>query len=368
MTGGLGVNPGGGALMRINLYCAFHGSTGGGRFAEHFCAAVMDCIPAGLTVRHVIPNDTRAMAEMIMDGHDDDVTLFVPIQNPKFLHLVKGRKIFWYFFESNRIASHIVNLLHGYDEIWTLSPWSHRVLIDAGLPATKVRVMSGGVNELIYRPNPVAHSGFVFLSIGKYEKRKCTDEIIDAFVAEFPADPYPDVTLLLKADFGLFPERIEALKKKTACDARIQFIDGVRSDAEVAVLYNGADAFLFPSRAEGFGLPGIEAMACGVPTLSINYSGCSVYLDVVDGLYRSVDFRLIDIDDPDFDHFFREIYAGEPYGQWAEPDPVSLRAGMRDLYDNRAVWRERAQKASTILHAQFDWHVIARQAIRAVMD
>jgi glycosyltransferase involved in cell wall biosynthesis len=58
-------------------------------------------------------------------------------------------------------------------------------------------------------------------------------------------------------------ERIAAL----AIDHRVE-LRGHVDDAELAALYAGATAFCFPSRAEGFGLPVLEAMAAGTPVLA----------------------------------------------------------------------------------------------------
>jgi glycosyltransferase involved in cell wall biosynthesis len=52
-------------------------------------------------------------------------------------------------------------------------------------------------------------------------------------------------------------------------DKRVVFLEGV-SDEELALLYNRAVLFAFPSLYEGFGLPPVEAMACGTPVVSSN--------------------------------------------------------------------------------------------------
>ena len=52
---------------------------------------------------------------------------------------------------------------------------------------------------------------------------------------------------------------------------QVKFI-GYTPDIELAVLYNGADLFCFPSLYEGFGLPVLEAMACGIPVVTSNNS------------------------------------------------------------------------------------------------
>ena len=79
------------------------------------------------------------------------------------------------------------------------------------------------------------------------------------------ASPPPKAGRRTKACRGL----IHQARRTNKLDPSIIFLENI-SDEELPLLYNGAEVFVFPSLYEGFGLPPIEAMACGTPVVTSN--------------------------------------------------------------------------------------------------
>lgn len=104
------------------------------------------------------------------------------------------------------------------------------------------------------------------LYVGTLEPRKGLDTLVNAYASL--ADEFPHALVIAgKKGWYTLPlfRQIEALGLRY----RIRFTDYV-DDADLPVVYSLADLFVFPSRYEGFGLPPLEAMACGVPVISSN--------------------------------------------------------------------------------------------------
>ena len=76
-----------------------------------------------------------------------------------------------------------------------------------------------------------------------------------------------------------FAEQVREAARESGVGDRIQFC-GFVSDADLLQLYNACDLFVFPSFYEGFGLPALEAMACGRAVVCSNTSALP---EVVDG-------------------------------------------------------------------------------------
>jgi glycosyltransferase involved in cell wall biosynthesis len=75
--------------------------------------------------------------------------------------------------------------------------------------------------------------------------------------------------VIVGANPGRNPEIAEALAKCPRAKARV-VVTGFVQDEDLAAIYSGATAFLFPSFAEGFGIPPLEAMQCGTPVIASN--------------------------------------------------------------------------------------------------
>ena len=124
------------------------------------------------------------------------------------------------------------------------------------------------------------------LSLCTLEPRKNLPLLMRAFLGLVEAQRWPDLLLVLVGPLGWSPEALFAcLDARAGARDRI-LLPGYVPDRDLAALYTGARLFAFPSLYEGFGLPVLEAMQCGVPVLT---SRTSALPEVVGSDARSVD-------------------------------------------------------------------------------
>ncbi len=104
-----------------------------------------------------------------------------------------------------------------------------------------------------------------FLTVGGYDWRKNLPTTLRAFarVKEKSRNGYGMVVV---EERMACPEGTEALIEQLGIAEQVVFTGAV-SDLDLRALYSGALALVFPSRYEGFGLPVVEAMACGTPVI-----------------------------------------------------------------------------------------------------
>ncbi|MEO8372134.1 MAG: glycosyltransferase family 1 protein [Candidatus Solibacter sp.] len=122
------------------------------------------------------------------------------------------------------------------------------------------------------------HAPFV-LSVGDLQPRKNQIGLIKAFARLVNAYPQLKQNLVLAGKETWFAGEVHRAARESGIADRIQFC-GFVSDADLLQLYNACDLFIFPSFYEGFGLPALEAMACGRAVIC---SHTSALPEVVDG-------------------------------------------------------------------------------------
>ena len=170
------------------------------------------------------------------------------------------------------------------DRIVTDSECSRRDLTRlVGFPADKINVAYPGVDHERFRP---AKEGSTFdvrrsveggtdsrrpyvLCVAGRDPTKNVNALIEAF-ARLPHSIRRTYDLVVVGDVKRRPELWECVGK-LGLESCVYF-PGVVADDELIMWYQRATVFVFPSRYEGFGLPVLEAMACGCPVISSNAS------------------------------------------------------------------------------------------------
>jgi glycosyltransferase involved in cell wall biosynthesis len=115
--------------------------------------------------------------------------------------------------------------------------------------------------------------GRVVLYLGTLEPRKNLVTLMRAFGMLAQEPECRDVSLLIGGSKGWYYDEIFAVAERLglAASGRVRFLGRV-PDEELTLWYNSADIFAYPSLYEGFGLPALEAMACGTPVIASNTS------------------------------------------------------------------------------------------------
>ena len=103
------------------------------------------------------------------------------------------------------------------------------------------------------------------LYVGALEPKKNIDGLLDAF-SRVLRDGFADQVLVLAGGEGGMPYDLERAVRARRIESSVLAL-GYVPDADLPWLYTAAGAFVYPSFYEGFGLPPLEAMACGTPTI-----------------------------------------------------------------------------------------------------
>lgn len=123
--------------------------------------------------------------------------------------------------------------------------------------------------------------GRYILNVGTIEARKNVMLACEALLS------LPALTLVIVGRRTPYADKVDAFCRRHGISGRVRMLSGVGDDM-LAALYHGADVFVYPSRYEGFGVPIIEAVQCGLPVVAATGS-CLEEAGGPDNLYVSPD-------------------------------------------------------------------------------
>lgn len=197
----------------------------------------------------------------------------IPIKFPHFTPRAKKTRF-------NRIFRRLlVWCIRRSDKVITVSGHTRDDLIkDLGIPPDKIAVVYNGIDDKYHPPDranveknqapKLRFSDPYLLYVGRFDPYKNVVGLIRSF-RRFCQNREDNPRLVLAGHLDpRYPEAGLAVKELDL-DTRVTFLDGVEED-ELIRLYSDARILILPSFYEGFGLPPLEAMACGTPVIVSN--------------------------------------------------------------------------------------------------
>lgn len=207
-----------------------------------------------------------------------------------------------------RLPSDAVARCNHFDAVWVPSDWNRQVFVRSGVQTHRVHVLTEAVDVQFWKPwvsgerdqdALCSNSGaltrfreartaglrsFIFISVFKWERRKNWQLLVRAFLSTFAGKPVqlwiktsPYMQSAPRRELRLYAtEELGATAKDLGQIIVIE--DRLRSE-ELRCAYNWADAFVLPSRGEGFGLPLAEAMSMGLPVLGPRFGGSKAFTE-----------------------------------------------------------------------------------------
>ncbi len=201
----------------------------------------------------------------------------MPLTNPEFFP----------FSYKNFLKMYLPSSVKASDLIITISNTSKHLICDFfDVEESRVKVVYNTVSDkfrklnskelkILEQKSSLKLPDKFLLYVGVLEKRKNIKTILEIGKRIESVDKDLKIVLAGKQGFGFKEFEKELLK----LDKKVIWLNQVK-DEELILLYNKAFIFLFPSFVEGFGLPPIEAMACGTPVIASN---CDALKEILDG-------------------------------------------------------------------------------------
>jgi FkbM family methyltransferase len=279
--------------------------------------------------------------------------ILVETNNHYFYKDYDGYKIAYNVWESTRYPDNFFNRLFYFDEVWVPTQWQYDCLIEQGYPKEKISIVPEGVDVQTFKPinNTPKREKFRFVHFGRWDYRKGTTEILRAFSEEFK--DHDDVELLASVEnpfpFDGMKTTEERIKHHNIDTKNIKFLNFPSREDYVKYLQE-SNVFISCARSEGWNLPLIEAMSCGLPSIYSNWGG-QLQFAKDKGIPVSIEkLRPANIEHKDWP------------GEYCEPDWNDLKSKMRFAYEYHSEIKELSIKESNIIHENFNWEKIAKNA------
>lgn len=234
------------------------------------------------------------------------------------------------------------------DELWATSPWIADIY-QRLFPSKKVFVYKHGISES-WKPKLRKESNvpFTFFHIGEPFSRKDAQMAVDAFTELFGHNP--NYRLVLKCT-KMNTTRVKHPRgfdcSPSAAYENIIEITGMLSEEQMLGLYNQTDVFIYPSWGEGFGFQPLQALAMGMPVISVD--GWADYKEYITWPVES--------------KWAMSPWQNKHPGYMLQPNKEDLKRQMLNAVENYKEVLPQTFRNAFEIHKKYDWLEVTKPAV-----
>ena len=347
---------------------------------------------------------TSAESFATMQGPDDEIVVWISHNDPLSFRqpvfevrkpdYVVGRSMY----EFSRIEDRWAKAANrDADEVWVPAHFVKKVYSASGVDERHLHVVPEAVDTYFYDPaahgkielpspyikhwcnKPAPAAPFRFFTDFKWEPRKGWDTLFAAYYEAFRDSAEPVSLYILThiwfpggpETYGdkhnatyLQQEVLQFARKSLGLSTLAQFphfcflLDDL-SETRVAELYNSVDAFVLPTRGEGWGLPAIQAMSMSLPTITTAWGGQLEFLRGDNSFPIAVD----GVEELSAD----SVYVYQLGKKWAIPSLPSTIRHMQTVVSNRSLARHVGEVARRFIVRHFSEEAIVETVSKRIM-
>jgi len=375
--------------IQVVGHTSFLGHTGYNNHSRNFFTHLDKYIPTRVRnytytsdLSYLKPEEYKLIIQQNLDGHPAPVGLpFIPNPNDLQVNIVLNESHHYFFYdkyehpmiaynvwEATRQIPEYFNRILEYDQFWCPTEWQRQCTIEQGYPEDRVKVVPEAVNgnlfkpgvsskekDMLYEKYNIPGDAYVCMIFGRWDYRKSITEMIQAWTNVF--GKRDNCYLAISVDNPFSSDGLETteqrLKHHKLEHDRIKVLHFPPREEYVKWMQYGA-CLLSCSRAEGWNLPLIEALACGTPSICSDWGG---HLEFADGIAYKVN---VPKELPPQQVFM--LGDGHDIGVWGEPDFDHLEHVMEKVFKNYMEYKLETNSRSKYIRQLYTWDNAARKA------
>jgi glycosyltransferase involved in cell wall biosynthesis len=256
---------------------------------------------------------------------------------PQQIEKKEGKLILITAFEADQIPSDWPSLCDNFDLILVPSEWCKQIFIKCGVKKPIEVMVQGTDDDSVIQDYPKQPFTFVHYNAFSDEKRKGWDLVVEAFINVFGR--YEKTELILKGRTHDNDKDIKEVPKRP----NIKVLVKNMNRRDLGNFQEKMHCLVFPSRGEGLGLPPIETMMRGIPTIVTNATGMSDYAYFGVGLDKYTQTPAT----------YRGMSFTTP-PNWVEPDLHQLEEKMFYVYRNYERVKKEALANVPLIHRYYN--------------